>query len=79
MSACMIAFVCMGFFVIGGGVAGAQGLNNLADTSSIMKGSPEGCVSPPAVPVLQCCPGLPQKKPDTDAVEMAEGISVGVG
>lgn len=42
-----------------------RGLNNLAETSSIMKRSPEGCVSPPAVPVL------PHKKTDTDAVEMA--------
>ena len=33
--------------------AGAQCLNNLAETSSIMKGPPEGCVSPPAVPVLR--------------------------
>lgn len=42
-----------------------RGLNNLAETSSIMKRSPEGYVSPPAVPVL------PHKKTDTDAVEMA--------
>lgn len=47
----------------GGGLYG--GLNNLAETSSIMKRSPEGCVSPPAVPVLR------HKKTDTDAVEMA--------
>lgn len=42
-----------------------RGLNNLAETSSIMKRSPEGCVSPPAVPVLL------HKKTDTAAVEMA--------
>lgn len=41
-----------------------------------MKGSPEGYVSPPAVPVLRRCPGLLQKKPGTDTVELAEGISV---
>lgn len=33
--------------------ARAQGLNNLAEESSIMKGPPEGCVLPPAVPVLR--------------------------
>lgn len=33
--------------------AWAQGLNNLAAESSIMKGPPEGCVLPPAVPVLR--------------------------
>lgn len=42
-----------------------RGVNNLAETSSIMKRSPEGCVLPPAVPVL------PRKKTDTDVVEMA--------
>jgi len=54
----------------------------LAEASSIMKGPPEGCVSPPAVPVLRHCPGLPQKKTDTGAVHLAEMISVrggGVG
>lgn len=69
----------MCLFSWGGDVAGAQGLNNLAETSSIMKGPPEGCVSPPAVPVLRRCPGLPQKNPDTDAVELAKGISVSRG
>lgn len=44
-----------------------------------MKGPPEGCVSPPAVPVLRRCPGLPQKKPGTDAIELAEGIGVSRG
>lgn len=51
----------------------------MAETSSIMKGPPEGCVSPPAVPVLRRCPGLPQKKAGTDAIELAEGISVSRG
>lgn len=51
----------------GGGKLGGAigGLNNLAETSSIMKRSPEGCVSPPAVPVLL------HKKTDADTVEMA--------
>lgn len=58
------------FFLQGRGFAGAQGLNNSAETSSIMKGPPEGYVSPRAVPLLRHCPGLLQKKPDTDAVEL---------
>ena len=70
MSACMRAFFCVSF-LWGRGVAGAQGVNNLAETSSIMKGSPEGCVSPPAVPVQASCERSP-----TDAVELAERGSV---
>ncbi len=69
--------VCMR--VCGAVDAGAQGLNNFAETSSIMKGSPEGCVSPPALPVLRRARDFPQKKPGTDAVQPAEGISVGGG
>lgn len=54
--------------------AGAQGLNYLAVTSSIMKGSPEGCVSPTAVPVLRRArASLVEKETDTDAVRAGWG------
>lgn len=49
--------------VCGGVDAGAQGLNNFAETSSIMKGSPEGCVSPPAVPVLRRAQAFRKRSP----------------
>lgn len=44
---------CYGVCYRAGVFARAQGLNYLAEESSIMKGPPEGCVSPPAVPVLR--------------------------
>ncbi len=34
------------------------------------------CIAPGSA-CSPACPGLPQKKPDTDTVELAEGISVG--
>lgn len=52
----MCVYVCVR---VVGFDARAQGLNYLAETSSIMKSSPEGCVSPTAVPVLRRSPGLP--------------------
>lgn len=60
------------FFSSGKGASRSQGLNNLAEESSIMKSPPEGCVSPPAVPV----PRPPAKRRQTQAPQIwLRGIS----